>query len=556
MFSKLPKSLWWFAAALVVYLLQVFPYTGIFLMFLLAPYWVGALITIGMVSLVIEAGLSRTISSNWLAIPVFYVSAYAAAYVLSIYEFNRLERQAATASAVAQVPFDRARDPLLIRSDTRRNSERLAQHLVRYYGVGRVYSVNHHPRKTTIRQYGIAPLQKCDLIASREGAYKLGAGVFTLAGGSGVWNSSSIRSKKPRDTHCGYWIERGPEPGERPLRIDVTSSDERTWLLGRLRRSSAQVTRPDGSNHTYHGGSGATLQPFPYPLAGCFLNSGAPSWDCQVTFLRTRLRGFAGSDRYAPTIAPIIAHALGLSKTTIDEVATYSGAISVAVSNDYFARRLDQTVAKVRAAIADPESFPFGGNLNAFPGIEDKPEVLVPLVPAIVDELILRTRGKPAPRGNTLLLHKFLALQSDTVLKAHLPPYLERLAVADRQGLAQLQSNLVERFSALGTNAIPVLERYLREHRNRYALAKAAEAICRIGPAARPLAPAIRELASGHNSRRAPGYAFFVAALSMGETELANDVLPVARNERMEQRQEEIRATARRGDRDKLCRMI
>jgi hypothetical protein len=35
----LPKSLIWFATTGVVYLLQVFPLTGVFLMFALAPFW-------------------------------------------------------------------------------------------------------------------------------------------------------------------------------------------------------------------------------------------------------------------------------------------------------------------------------------------------------------------------------------------------------------------------------------------------------------------------------------------------------------------------------------
>lgn len=553
MFSRLPYSLWWFAAALVVFLLQVFPLTGIFLMFLAAPLWVGVLVTIGMVSLAIESLWHKGVSLLWFALPVAYVVGYALAYGYSSSEFSRLEGEVDTANGVPAIPFDPVRDSLLISAQRRGEAENLAEQLVRSYGVGRVYSVEARPRGVNRRLYGIAPANLCNKIASNKAAWKLGAGTFPLNNGDrAVQKHGAKRPGLKPDSHCGYWIEQSPGPDERPVRIEIASSDTKTWQLGRLRWSTATLTRPDGSTRALKSGSGSPLAPWPFLMAGCFLNSGAPSWDCDFGFMRTGTRGFGSSSKYDPTIAPVLVAALGLSKTDRAKNSSYPDGIEVALDENYLDRQLDKSVDKVRDLIGHPEIPKAAGNLNEYPGLEENPDRVTPLVPAIVAELVRRIDANDASRANTWILQRLLAAQSDAVLSANLQPYLDRLENADRNGFRQLNLELVKRLDAVGPGALAVLKRKFAEPQNtsrKYALF----AICRLGPQARALAEDIRAIALDDKRRSRIRVLLHATALSIGETELAAQMRAKEPDARFLKVYDKALVAARTGDRDRLC---
>ena len=112
----LPKSLIWFAATGAVYLLQLFPYTGIFLMFALAPFWSVILVNVGFVSLALEA-LARPRHILWLIAPALYFGGYAGAAYLSHAEFDRIDAELHehNAKAMAAAPqFDHSRNDLVV----------------------------------------------------------------------------------------------------------------------------------------------------------------------------------------------------------------------------------------------------------------------------------------------------------------------------------------------------------------------------------------------------------------------------------------------------------
>jgi hypothetical protein len=72
-----PLSLILFVVTGVVYVLQTIPYTGIFLMFVMAPFWSVALVNVGFIGVAIEAAVGR-VSRWWLIVPMVFYSAYGA----------------------------------------------------------------------------------------------------------------------------------------------------------------------------------------------------------------------------------------------------------------------------------------------------------------------------------------------------------------------------------------------------------------------------------------------------------------------------------------------
>ena len=179
-------------------------------------------------------------------------------------------------------------------------------------------------------------------------------------------------------------------------------------------------------------------------------------------------------------------------------------------------------------------------------------------MPEIVAELARRLDSSDASDGNTRALEWMLALQSDEVLAANLGSYLDRLETAGEEGMARVAAVLVGRLDAMGPRALTVLEARIRRDRN-YALEKSAGAICRLGPDARPIASAIREIAHrgrGGRQSRAKLFSLYVAALGIGDADLASDLRARETNERMITRYGEARAAAEAGDRAKLCRLI
>ncbi|MEM0949453.1 MAG: hypothetical protein AAGK37_18790 [Pseudomonadota bacterium] len=66
-----PRSLIFFAIAAGVYVLQIVPFIGIFLMFLVAFAWPAVLVNGGMIGIAVEA-TRRSVSRFWLIVPAFF----------------------------------------------------------------------------------------------------------------------------------------------------------------------------------------------------------------------------------------------------------------------------------------------------------------------------------------------------------------------------------------------------------------------------------------------------------------------------------------------------
>lgn len=557
---KLPISAGLFGCALIVHILQVIPYTGIILKMLAGAYWPGLLISAGMICLACEALLGdwlfeRKIAVAWLLVPAIYFIGYIGAYHASQQQFAQLQEEVRRANNIAKIAFDPAADTIYLTMKNG-NPSWIAQALVSEYGVGRVYVKNANTKHASHSLYGIAPFEVCRQIDQTQAARDVGAGTFGISDGSGVRHFSVGRHGTKPVTYCGYVMPKDPGAGERLLKVELDESRTETWLLGTLRQGTALLTHAAGSPHLLKSGSASTLTVLPYPILGCVLDSGAPAWRCIRGFSHSRITPFGDSALFEPTIVPVVAKALGLSRVTLRTVEPYAGRIKVDFDLSFVKSQVGKSLDHVRELIAKPGAYN-ESNLLSFPGLESNPEALIPLVPSIVQELRRRVLTRDsAIRGNDWALQKLLSLLPAIVLNESLQPFLDALMTEDQSQFKRLTLELMERLDVMGPHALPVLERALRE-RDEFDQAYAARAVCRLGGSARPLAPIIENKISGAKRIRPEmQFAYFRAALSMGEEALAEKVLLVERNARLDGLDVAARQAAASGDRERLCRPL
>src|SRR4051794_36991553 len=99
----MPLSLAFFVLTAIVYLLQLFPYTGVFLMILAAPLWSVVTINAGFAFLTVET-IGGRVSRLWLAAPILWFGGYFVAAALNHQAFNALAEKVTRQNAGKTMP--------------------------------------------------------------------------------------------------------------------------------------------------------------------------------------------------------------------------------------------------------------------------------------------------------------------------------------------------------------------------------------------------------------------------------------------------------------------
>mgnify|MGYP003611168763 FL=1 len=92
-----PVSLWFLIAALVVFVLQRIPLTGIFLMLVLAMFWSVLLVNAGMIGIAWEA-VSGKVARGWLILPLAYFGGYYMLYAREQFAVRQVSSELAECS--------------------------------------------------------------------------------------------------------------------------------------------------------------------------------------------------------------------------------------------------------------------------------------------------------------------------------------------------------------------------------------------------------------------------------------------------------------------------
>src|SRR4051812_31911071 len=111
-----PKSLLFLVATGVVYLLQVIPVTGFFLMLVLAAFWSVLLVNAAMIGTAVEA-LSGRVARWWLVLPVAFYGGYFAVVAQDHATLRTLMAAYDAANARVTIPFEPARQALAFDKD-------------------------------------------------------------------------------------------------------------------------------------------------------------------------------------------------------------------------------------------------------------------------------------------------------------------------------------------------------------------------------------------------------------------------------------------------------
>jgi hypothetical protein len=258
-----------------IFLLQLFPVTGIFLMFMMAIAWIGVVINIGMVHLAI-ASLVRSIALPWILLPIgFYVGGLAAHYraVASVAtQTDAIERANAAATVAATAPLS-----FFVKG--------LSIDLLELYRIDRMVSANGSNRPATIYYYArgeeCASASRAYNYQKRDEPFQLRPDLFPVYKGNDKTRQCILQKDGP--------------PGEVHYRIETASVSSETFLR---KQSSTKWTVYDvqtGAPLTSaQSAEFSVIEPIPMLLAGCGLVDNPSSWRCDAQMMKESIYTDAG----------------------------------------------------------------------------------------------------------------------------------------------------------------------------------------------------------------------------------------------------------------------
>ena len=297
----------------IVFLLQLFPYTGVFLMMLAAPFWSVLLINLGFVLMARDSW--RRTQSKWLLVfPVIWFGGYFCVAAASHWQAYRFNVAIASANEDKLISFDPAKRDILIepdRKDSSNGSALTPDTMIESFGLSRAYQVTD-ASQNKIQGYSLNGMP-CP--------GQMGAGVS----GNTVWQKLhdggyGTGSRMTFAQNLCLFIST-TRPDKPIIRIRPQPQTESAGLANYVSQNVA-ITTPDNRTVVLRSGWAIPLSWFPQPVMGCWLNSGAPAWQCDAAFIREKL--YDPKRDLTPNGADdVVGRALGLTKASIR--ARYSG---------------------------------------------------------------------------------------------------------------------------------------------------------------------------------------------------------------------------------------
>lgn len=515
--SALPWSLSWFVLTGVIYLLQLFPWTGIFLMFLMAPFWSVLTVNLGFICLAFEAAFG-SVSRLWLALPAVWFGAYAGGAYQSTQELQRLDAEIRASNARQVMPFDPGNGALVVQdgSDSLYN---FAQSIVRDYRIPVAYA---EPRRQQQRSNGLAQLTT-DVRAWRAGSAETCTRIRNdkRLAGAGIYGATLDRSN-------GLCIYSSPEDPKLPeWRIEAKSEPIHSRLLsGKITRIT--LIAANGQKIELRAGQAAALAKFPMPIMGCWLNSGRPSWECTAQFARGTNQGLGGEGQYGRAAVEVVAKALRLQSRS-GAASTPEAPTPAAPLEGPLASRDDAALANLERVLADPS---IRATVHDLAGLAQRTDVIAERASRILvamSKALEHGRGESETARN---LQGLLASLPDAQFQSIGAELLRRLdegrpqqstPASRRSTTERLDGRLTTRLGDLGSSALPILTRLSFVPRPD---AQAILGLCRLGAPAAHLAERLAEHARSGTTRTSDQRAAaYVTLVRWGRSDLAEALL-------------------------------
>ncbi len=480
----MPKSFLFFAATGVVFLLQVFPWTGFLLMLVAAFFWSVALVNAGFIGTGIEAILGR-VSRWYLLLPIAWFGGYAAFAALDQSTIAALGREIAANNASVKVPFDPQAQALVGIKGSPEAGDIADGWLVQNYALPVVYSYDVKSGDRPWRSNRMVADAPCRTLASAPGMVQ--AGVFR-----NWFHDDTGDSYKDRAMERRFCMVQQPEQPRLPA-VTVQVDQDKTTRVGMpLRLITTTVTTPDRQRFVLRGGIASPLAWFPMPVMGCFLNSGGPSWDCDAGFYRTGFKPLHDVGSRYRSDAVVLATALGLRRVAPADRVGSDPAFVASLIAAAEARGIAIAVADLDRLIADPLSE--GLNGNDFAILRSDPERLRPQAARIMAALETAVDAGSRQIGAGKMFAELVAALPDDQFAAYGPRILALYPRATQVRLAEQldwqrkehwlddSGYLYRRIGDLGPPALPVLINALAGKRRQ---SEITVGLCRMGaPAA------------------------------------------------------------------------
>jgi hypothetical protein len=468
-----PVALIWFPVTFGIFILQVDPGIGFFLMLLLAPFWSIVTINLGFAQLIVEPAF-RKISPAWSLVGLSWFVGYAAVSIHGHTALDRLLVEIATENSRQSLPFDpRTQSLVVVRSNL--YDAPSAEHLLTTYPLSVVYEEvegagegtnptsarDGRPRFTAFR-LGFPEL--CDRITDNTRLKAVVTQHFKATFGGMPF--------------CVYATTEAPDLPVVRLRFE----QEELRIVGAEGYIRRTTLTSGGDKRQVASVTAAPYRYLPMPMVGCFL--GGSSWKCTAEFLTESQ--WSHSDDIA-----LIGKSLGLELSSpasrSDEI--YAGGAAALERAQNLAEaaalaELDRLLAKPVGSIA-PFTLSF---------LSARPDLLASraerLAVAAAEALTTRENWRDVHAWSDLMV----ALP-DADFRRVGPSFagamLARWTDASGRHFASLSHRLIYRLADLGPAALPLLERIYRDNAPLDGLASII-ALCRLGAPAAELTEKIR----------------------------------------------------------------
>ncbi|MGO8503904.1 hypothetical protein AB9F35_20695 [Rhizobium leguminosarum] len=467
-----PISLLGLVVTAVVFALQAIPFTGIFLMFAFAMVWSIVLVNASMIGVAIEAIVGR-VSRLWLLLPLIFCGGYWTAAALDHFALRDLASRTNAANAQVVTGFDPARQALVFAKGGAWDGAWLTQN----FALPVTYSVspNFPEGYLSNRMIDSAVCAKVRATRALQSAF-----VQALD----FHDGEALDDRRTENRFCNLSM---PEKPELPI---VTVSQEETKDFEKslpVRLITTTITMPDGRRFQLLGGTAAPLSWIPMPIIGCFLNSGAPSWDCSAGFSRNGFTPIISSNTPYKGDSTALARALGLKPVAIEDRVGSDSAVILAKIAATEEATLARQIANVDAMIADPAAKVTEWQVDV---LANRTDALTSRAEAIMTgiERAAAMTGRlrsSARESGRILARLAAALPPDKFVELG-PRLLSVYASADDDHWLWETEPLLRRLGDLGPGALP----YLANPRASLPSVNGAgvEGLCRVGSSGRALA--------------------------------------------------------------------
>lgn len=512
-FEDMPLSMAWFVLTCGVYALQLFPLTGIFLMFLMAPYWSVVTINLGFASLAVEALFGR-IQKAWLLVPALWFGGYAIAALISHMQFDDLDASFRKQNEGKSVQFS-AMDTAIVFDSKTHGLSGAASSMVRTYDVPVAYETNPNFKTARHLAYRIGNRPRCDSVRADQ-----------RYGASGVHSFGFHENKVFVKDLC---VVNGPEdPAGRVVVIsDKVERQPHSDLLP-FSLHTITITQPGGDTTELVSGWAAPLQWLPMPMMGCALNSSAPAWQCMAGFVRESQQGLGAPGGYGSAGLALVAKVLRLRASPATERrASFAGDEAAPSLAPIIEQRLRVTLGVLDRVIAEPST---GSTIHDYAGLHQRPDLVQERASEIVTTVVAALDiGSSKSLETSRNLQALLAVLPFAEFEPHAKAVLASLEARSKLTGYMIDDRFLARLGELGGRSVPFLERVAFEFRGnkwdspRTYTRSAVEGLCMAGREAAHLADRIAAAMTASGRRTEGLFATaFVALLRLGRPDLAD----------------------------------